>query len=88
MTVHRCRAISSARSCGRLPGSSEVATVARLPQKVLLADVFAGISEPLLTGVVPFGLAEANVAGSPLVRRRLISPIISMRWPQARPAPV
>ena len=48
-------------------GVSEVATVARLPEKVLLADVFAGITEPLLTGVVPFGLAEANVAGSPLV---------------------
>jgi len=48
-------------------GVSEVTTVARLPEKVLLADVFAGITEPLLTGVVPFGLAEANVAGSPLV---------------------
>ena len=41
--------------------------MARLPEKVLLDDVFAGITEPLLTGVVPFGLAEANVAGSPLV---------------------
>jgi type VII secretion protein EccCa/type VII secretion protein EccCb len=48
-------------------GVKESAGMARLPEKVLLEEVFSGITEPLLSGVVPFGLAEANVAGSPLV---------------------
>ena len=51
----------------RVAGVHQVSTVARLPEKVLLGDVFAGITEPLLRGVVPFGLAETNLAESPLV---------------------
>ena len=41
--------------------------MARLPEKVPLDEVFAGITEPLLSGVVPFGLAESTVVDSPLV---------------------
>lgn len=51
----------------RVAGVSKAAAVARLPEKVLLADVFAGITEPLAAGVVPFGLAESNLPGAPLV---------------------
>ena len=51
----------------RVAGVHQRSTVARLPEKVLLSDVLAGITEPLLRGVVPFGLAESNLAESPLV---------------------
>ena len=51
----------------RVAGVERASTVARLPEKVLLADVFTGISEPLAPGVVPFGLAESNRAGAGLV---------------------
>jgi S-DNA-T family DNA segregation ATPase FtsK/SpoIIIE len=51
----------------RVAGVDRASTVARLPEKVLLSDVFAGVGEPLLAGVVPFGLAESNLPGSPLV---------------------
>jgi S-DNA-T family DNA segregation ATPase FtsK/SpoIIIE len=51
----------------RVAGVDRASTVARLPEKVLLDDVFAGISEPLLAGVVPFGLAESNLPDSPLL---------------------
>jgi S-DNA-T family DNA segregation ATPase FtsK/SpoIIIE len=51
----------------QVAGVDKASTVARLPEKVLLEDVFSGISEPLLADVVPFGLAESNQAQSPLV---------------------
>jgi type VII secretion protein EccCb len=51
----------------RIAGVDRTSSVARLPEKVLLEQVFAGISEPLPAGVVPFGLAESNLADSPLV---------------------
>lgn len=51
----------------QVAGVGRAAAVARLPEKVLLAEVFAGITAPLAPAVVPFGLAEANQAGSPLV---------------------
>ncbi len=51
----------------RVAGVDRVSTVARLPEKVLLDDVVAGITEPLPKGVVAFGLAESNLADSPLV---------------------
>ncbi|MDQ2636958.1 MAG: type VII secretion protein EccCa [Actinomycetota bacterium] len=51
----------------RISGVEKTSAVARLPEKVLLADVFSGISEPLPFGVVPFGLAESNRSDSPLV---------------------
>jgi type VII secretion protein EccCb len=51
----------------RVAGVDRASTVARLPEKVLLQEVFSGISEPLPSGVVPFGLAESNLADSPLV---------------------
>jgi S-DNA-T family DNA segregation ATPase FtsK/SpoIIIE len=51
----------------RVSGVEKSSSVARLPEKVLLADVFAGISEPLPYGVVAFGLAESNRSDSPLV---------------------
>lgn len=51
----------------RVSGVDKSSTVARLPEKVLLADVFAGITEPLPYGMVPFGLAESNQADAPLV---------------------
>ncbi|GAB4978902.1 hypothetical protein MAHJHV59_48670 [Mycobacterium avium subsp. hominissuis] len=41
--------------------------MARLPEKVLLKEVFDGITEPLPYGVVPFGLAESNRSDSALV---------------------
>ncbi|MEE6140370.1 type VII secretion protein EccCa [Mycobacterium sp. 050128] len=51
----------------RVAGVAKAAAVARLPEKVLLDDVFAGITEPLPARVVPFGLAESNLPGAPLV---------------------
>jgi S-DNA-T family DNA segregation ATPase FtsK/SpoIIIE len=51
----------------RVAGAQRAPTVARLPKKVLLDDVFAGITEPLLPEVVPFGLAESNLPESPLI---------------------
>ncbi|WP_431241074.1 type VII secretion protein EccCa (plasmid) [Mycolicibacterium aichiense] len=51
----------------RVAGVKKTASVARLPEKVLLADVFDGITEPLPYGVVPFGLAESNRSSSGLV---------------------
>ncbi|WP_241777317.1 type VII secretion protein EccCa [Mycobacterium intracellulare] len=51
----------------RVAGVGKASTVARLPEKVLLEQVFAGIAAPLPAGVVPFGLAEANQADSPLI---------------------
>ena len=51
----------------RVAGVDSASTVARLPEKVALDEVFAGISEPLAPGVVAFGLAESNQADSPLV---------------------
>ena len=50
----------------QVAGVGKAATVARLPEKVSLDEVFAGMTEPVLRGVVPFGLAEASVAGAPL----------------------
>jgi type VII secretion protein EccCb len=51
----------------RVAGVDRASTVARLPEKALLEEVFAGTGEPLLPGVVPFGLAESNLPESPLV---------------------
>lgn len=51
----------------RVSGVEKMSSVARLPEKVLLADVFSGISEPLPYGLVPFGLAESNRSDAPLV---------------------
>lgn len=51
----------------RVAGVDKAAEVVRLPDKVALDDVFAGITETLPAGVVPFGLAESNVPGVPLV---------------------
>ena len=51
----------------RVAGVAKASTVARLPEKVTLDEVYAGITEPLLSGVVPFGLAESPVVDSPLV---------------------
>lgn len=50
----------------RVAGTDAVASVARLPERILLRDVVAGIKEPLLKGVVPFGAAESNLPGTPL----------------------
>ena len=51
----------------RVAGDAKASTVARLPEKVTLEQVYAGITKPLLDGVVPFGLAESPVPDSPLV---------------------
>jgi type VII secretion protein EccCa/type VII secretion protein EccCb len=51
----------------RVAGVDTASTVARLPEKVALTEVFAGIRQPLAPGVVAFGLAEANLAESPLI---------------------
>lgn len=51
----------------RVAGVRKTASVARLPEKVLLKEVFDGITEPLPYGVVPFGLAESNRSDSALV---------------------
>ncbi|MDT5365917.1 MAG: hypothetical protein QOC62_348, partial [Mycobacterium sp.] len=47
--------------------AAKASTVARLPEKVTLDEVYARITEPLLSGVVPFGLAETALPESPLV---------------------
>jgi S-DNA-T family DNA segregation ATPase FtsK/SpoIIIE len=51
----------------RVSGVDKTSSVARLPDKVLLAEVFGGISEALPYGVVPFGLAESTRSDSALV---------------------
>lgn len=51
----------------RIAGVSTTSAMARLPERVLLKDVFSGVMEPLPFGMVPFGLAESNRSDAPLV---------------------
>ena len=51
----------------QVAGVQSASTVARLPEKVALTEVFDRIEQPLAPGVVAFGLAESNQADSPLV---------------------
>jgi S-DNA-T family DNA segregation ATPase FtsK/SpoIIIE len=51
----------------RVAGVAKASAVARLPEKVLIEDVLAGIDGPLPAGRVAFGLAESNRPESPLV---------------------